>query len=138
MKGLLASRLPQRRAIAHVHASVAVRQVVDAAVANASQVWWQERALWCLWILEWGSDAALTTDLLSPNTKDDLSMGTPRCCKARHKSMICSAQVWATTHSEPKVVVSKVVCNLSTSTNYLVSHEHVQDASDRTSTDEIA
>jgi len=51
-------------------------RVMPAAIA--SRVRWHERALWCLCSLEWGTEAVLTMDSLSPNIKDGPSRGTPK------------------------------------------------------------
>ena len=82
---------------------------MQAATAHRTQ--WQDNATQRLCILECRMATELTTDSLSPSITVHPLIGTPRCQSDRRKSMICSAQVLATTCSEPNVAVSTVDCN---------------------------
>ena len=60
--------------------------------------------------VECGRAELVTTDLLSPNKYDFVSIGTPKYLKVFLKSIICSVAVLDATSSDPYVAVSTVAC----------------------------
>jgi len=74
-------------------------------------------------------------DSTSPNINEEPSKETPMCCRVIGTSMIFSVQVRAAMYSEPKVVISKVVCNLEFQS---ISVILVEDASNRATAYKVA